>query len=130
MRKALTIGQLAASAGVGVETIRYYQRRGLIATPSKPPAGRRAYSELALERIAMIRRAQHLGFSLDEISAMLVLGEGASARPFAAEKLGELDTRVAELNRMRRDLRAVIRRCDDAPRGLPCPLLQELRGGK
>ena len=128
MRKSLTIGQLAESAGVGVETVRYYQRRGLVAIPSKPPGGRRAYSELAVERISLIRRAQLLGFSLDEIAALLALGEGASGKSFAVAKLGELDARVEELNRMRRDLRVLVKRCEEAPRGRPCPLLQALRG--
>ena len=73
MRKGMTIGQLAAAAGVGVETIRYYQRLGILATPAKPFGGQRRYFDATLKQIAFIRRAQHLGFTLEEINGLMAI---------------------------------------------------------
>jgi len=77
--RALTIGRLARAARVNVETIRYYQRRGLPGTPRKPPGGVRHYPQEALARLRFIKRAQQLGFSLRDIRELLVLGDHACA---------------------------------------------------
>jgi MerR family mercuric resistance operon transcriptional regulator len=127
----MTIGQLAKAAGVGVETIRYYQRRGLITTPAKPIGGQRHYQDPAMRQIAFIRRAQFLGFTLDEIGALMTIADGtrcAEGRAFAQAKLDELGARIAELNRMRRDLRVLVKRCDGNTRGAPCPFILKLDG--
>lgn len=111
----MTIGQLAAAAAVHIETIRYYQRRGLLDTPQKPLGGQRRYSELALERLAFIRSAQQLGFTLaeaGELLAMTRVGSCRKLRAIAHEKLVQLAARVGEINRIRRRLRALIKRCD------------------
>ena len=80
MQQGMTIGRLAQAAGVNVETIRYYQRRGLIGEPHKPPGGHRRYPPGVLQQIAFIRRAQQLGFSLAEVKALLQHGDGKNLR--------------------------------------------------
>lgn len=127
----MTIGQLAAAAGVGVETVRYYQRLGLLATPDRPFGGQRQYFDATLKQIGFIRRAQYLGFTLEEIHAMMAIGDGgrcAEGRSFAQRKLDELALRVAELNRMRRELRILVKRCNANARGAPCPFIVALNG--
>lgn len=131
MRRTMTIGQLAQAAGVNVETVRYYQRRGLIGEPAKPPGGQRRYADSTARQIGFIRRAQQLGFTLEETKTLLGMSDGRScraARDFASEKYEVLGTRIAELNRMRRELRALIKACDGNPRGAFCPLVAALLG--
>ena len=130
MGKAMTVGQLAEAAGVGVETVRYYQRRGLLPTPARPLAGRRSYGEDALRRIAFIRRAQQLGFSLQEIAALLRIEDGrdcATGRAMAQAKIEELSQRIGELERMCRALRSAVSLCDANARAAPCPFIASLR---
>ena len=115
-----------------METIRYYQRRGLLSTPARPLGGQRHYPEGALRQMAFIRRAQQLGFRLDEIIALMAIADGtgcADGRSFAQSKADELGLRLAELNRMRRELRALVKRCDTNKRGAPCPFIANLNGG-
>ena len=128
MRKPMTLGGFAKASGVGVETVRYYQRRGLLTTPPRAPGSRRAYSQTMLARMSFIRRAQSLGFTLEEIERALSLSEKdcASGRQLAEDKLHELDRKAAEMNRMRRELRAVVRKCSDRRPGAPCPFLRML----
>src|SRR5688572_3289015 len=128
MRKAMSVGQLAKAAGVGVETVRYYQRRGLLSVPAKPVSGQRHYSDASLRQIAFIRRAQELGFTLEEIRHLLTLADGrqcAKGRALAQAKADEITARVNELNRMRRRLGAIVKQCDDNKNGA-CPLMQVL----
>ncbi|MDA3922919.1 MAG: MerR family transcriptional regulator [Salinisphaera sp.] len=93
-----TIGQLAAAAGVNRQTVRYYQRRGLLEQPPRPAHGYRRYEQAALERLRFIKRAQALGFTLDEIKHLLVLSDGRCAgvqarhRPSAMTSIGALMT--------------------------------------
>jgi MerR family mercuric resistance operon transcriptional regulator len=125
----MTVGQLADAAGVGVETVRYYQRRGLLQTPLKL-GGRRQYGDEALARIRFIRRAQQLGFSLQEIARLLEIADGrscAAGRSMAQGKVDELTERIAELERMRRKLREAVKLCDANPRGAPCPFIASLQ---
>jgi MerR family mercuric resistance operon transcriptional regulator len=129
LAKAMTIGQLAESAGVSVETVRYYQRRGMLAVPSKPMGGHRHYPPEAAKRLAFIRRGQQLGFSLDEIVVLMGLRDGGSCaegRGHAARKHEELSRRVEELNRMRKRLSAIVRACDGNKRNARCPLIAAL----
>ena len=127
----MTIGQLAKAAGVGVETIRYYQRRGILPTPSKPVGGHRHYPEAVLQHLAFIRRAQQLGFSLEEIVALLAMRDGtrcAEGRAHAARKVVEIEARLQELGRMRRQLKAIVAKCDANKRRAACPLIRALEG--
>ena len=131
MPKAMTIGQLAKAAGVGVETIRYYQRRGILAVPSKPQGGQRQYPDAALKLLGFIRRGQQLGFSLEEIQVLMGLRDGGSCvdgRNQAQKKLDELGRRVLELNRMRTQLKSIVAKCNLNKRRAPCPLISALEG--
>lgn len=131
MPVVMTIGQLAKAAGVGVETIRYYQRRGILPTPARPQGGQRRYPEASLKLLAFIRRGQLLGFSLEEIAALITLRDGtrcAEGRVHAERKLTELEARALELNRMRRQLKSIIDNCNANKRRLACPLIRALEG--
>jgi MerR family mercuric resistance operon transcriptional regulator len=123
-----SIGQLAKAAGVNVETVRYYHRRGLIPMPPKRIGGRRHYPESAMRQIAFIRRAQNLGFTLEEIGTLLrILADGKdceTAEALARRKLEELDSRLAVVNRMRRDLANLLKKCEAADGAGPCSLVQ------
>ena len=124
----LTIGRLAREAGVHVETIRYYQRRGLIAEPLRPSRGARRYGPEAGARLRFIKRAQNLGFTLEEVKALLRLGETPNcrgARKLAAAKLRLVESRVDDLARMRTALRSLIRQCDSGARR-NCPIIENL----
>jgi len=131
MRKPMTIGGFAKAAGVGLGTVRYYQRRGLLPIPARPPGSTRVYTEAMLARMFFIQRAQAFGFTLDEIERALSLTEKdcAHGQRLAEDKLNELDQKVAEMNRMRRKLRSLVRQCGARKRGGPCPLLAELKRG-
>ena len=96
--KGITIGTLARKAGVNIETIRYYQRRGLLQEPPKPVEGYRLYPLESVQRILFIKRAQRLGFSLEEIINLLQLGEGNcnETKTLAMQKLSAIETRLEE----------------------------------
>ena len=117
---AMTIGQLAKAAGVNVETVRYYQRRGLLDIPAKPAGGQRRYSERALQRLTFIRNAQGLAFTLEEIARLLSIADTRGCRKVRAvahDKLQHLAQRAAEIKLIERRLRLLIRRCDGRGRG-------------
>jgi MerR family mercuric resistance operon transcriptional regulator len=127
--KHMTIGVLARAAGVNIETIRYYQRRGLIGTPRKPPGGVRRYDANTLAHLRFIKRAQRLGFSLREIRDLLELGAGACAetRVLAEARLVDIETRLHDLQAMRRTLARLIQACR-AGREAVCPIVESLGG--
>ncbi|MGQ0511653.1 MAG: MerR family transcriptional regulator [Betaproteobacteria bacterium] len=127
----MTIGSLSKAARVNVETVRYYQRRGLLAEPDRPSGGVRRYGDEALSRLAFIRRAQDVGFSLDEVKTLLRLGEVPNcrgARTLAASKLDLIESRMRDLERMRGALRELIRRCDSGGDRV-CAIIQSLNDG-
>ena len=129
MSPGLTIGKVARAAGVHIETIRYYQRMGLVAEPRRPPGGVRRYSDEAVARLRFIKRAQELGFTLAEIRRLLALGDPQScgkARALAAEKLALVRSRVADLERMRGVLEALIARCEAGRGKVACPIIETL----
>jgi MerR family mercuric resistance operon transcriptional regulator len=110
----LTIGKLAAEAGVGVETVRFYQRRGLLALPDRARSGFREYSEDDRQRLAFIRRARQLGFTVGEIGELLGAGDGRRADDIvrAAEaKLTAISRQIAELAALQGRLRRLVRVC-------------------
>ncbi len=123
----LTISMLARAAGVHVETVRYYQRRGLLIAPMKPPGGIRHYSRETVERLRFIRHAQEIGFTLAEIRELLWLGSHAceETRQRAEQKVHDIGQRIAGLRRMQRMLRALLHQCA-AGRPDPCPLYERL----
>jgi MerR family mercuric resistance operon transcriptional regulator len=120
----LTIGQLAAGGGVGVETIRFYQRKGLLQTPARA-GGIRRYGGEDLRRLRFIREAQTAGFTLDEIKELLALDashDRPRARALARSRIEALDARIAELQRARDSLRRLAGECAEGGKG-PCPIL-------
>lgn len=123
----MTIGRLARAAGVNIETVRYYQRRGLLNTPRKPPGGTRRYASDSLTRLRFIRRAQELGFTLREIAGLLKLGDGSCAetRAIAEHRLADIETRIHDLESMRDTLGKLIRTCRAGNRP-PCPIIASL----
>jgi len=129
MNKPLTIGTLARRAGVNIETVRYYQRRGLISTPRKPPGGVRHYEAEVLARLQFIKRAQQLGFTLSEIGDLLTLGSGDchDAQALATRRLSDIEARLRDLSAMRRSLAKLIRCCRDGKEPV-CPVVRALAG--
>ncbi len=129
MDEQLSIGGLAKAADVNIETIRYYQRRGLVDEPSKPLGGQRRYAASAATRVRFIKRAQQLGFTLEEIKDLLLLEDGQScreARMLAERKLGLIEERIADLSRMRRSLKGLIAECGEGKRPRSCPIIATL----
>ena len=125
----LTIGKVADQAGVHVETIRYYQRLGLIGEPVRALGRIRRYDEKAICRLRFIKRAQQLGFSLDEVRNLLALEDGQSCsetRALAQKKLAAIDERVADLKRMQKLLKNLIAECERGKRPRACPIIATL----
>ena len=129
MHSELTIGKLAASAGVNIETIRYYQRRGLLDEPDKPVDGYRRYPADMAKRLRFIKRAQQLGFTLEEVKGLLLLEDGQKCREtrlLAERKLALIEERIDDLIRMRRTLRGLIAQCAGGRRPRSCPIIATL----
>jgi MerR family mercuric resistance operon transcriptional regulator len=128
---SLTIGRLAAAAGVGVETVRYYQRRGLIGTPAGRKGAFGVYDAQTVSRLRFIRRAQTLGFSLDEVAGLLALDEERdrdTARALAQAKIDDIENRIRQLEDMRSALTGLVHCCEHTEAPAPCPILQALDG--
>jgi len=123
----LAISRLARAAGVHIETIRYYQRKGLLPLPPKPASGIRLYPRDTLTRLRFIKRAQELGFTLREIADLLQLGDGACrhTRALAERKSSDIAARIKDLRAMQRTLERLIRTCGDDPK-VRCPIIQAL----
>ena len=129
----LTIGQVAAQAGVHKETIRYYQALGLVPEPPRPAGSVRRYGTGMVSRLRFIKRAQELGFTLQEVGKLLLLDDGqscAATRALAEQKLSVIRERVADLNRMRRLLESLIRECEGGRRPRACPIIRTLSGDR
>lgn len=125
-----TIGTLAEAAAVNVETIRFYQRKGLIQEPERPQGGIRRYVATDLARVRFIKSAQRLGFSLDEISELLTLEDGAhctEARQLAEHKLADVRARLTDLQRIESVLTTLIARCCAVRGTVRCPLIASLQ---
>lgn len=120
----LTIGTLARAAGVGVETVRFYQRRGLLSVPPRAGAIRR-YAERDVERLRFIKRAQAAGFTLAEIGELIALDSSQDrvrARQLASARITALDARIGELKAARSALARLARECAEGTEG-PCPII-------
>ena len=125
----MTIGQVAEQAGVHVETIRYYQRVGLIHEPKRLLRRIRRYDEQAVSRLRFIKRAQELGFSLNEVRSLLRLEDGQDClvtSAMAKIKLASIQARVADLRRMQESLEALIAECESGTRPKSCPIIWAL----
>jgi MerR family copper efflux transcriptional regulator len=128
---SLTIGTVAKRAGVAIDTIRYYEREGLLPEPLRRASGYRSYNETAISRLRFIRRAKDLGFTLEEIRDLLALSadrhRGVKAvRERAQQRLSSIDARIAELTRIRRGLEQLIEACPGRGDPEQCPILRAL----
>ena len=113
---ATTIGDLARATGTKVETVRYYERVGLLPVPPRTAGNYRSYGQVELKRLSFIRRARDLGFSLDGVRALLALSDDrgsdcASIDAIAREHLDEVERKLADLTALRRELKAIITSC-------------------
>jgi len=130
---AMSISQLARSAAVGVETVRYYQRRGLLPDPRPQKTGSsgiRHYGPDEARRLRFIRSAQNAGFTLEEIAELLRLdssGDRPRAREMARARIAALDAQIAELERARQSLSRLARECAAGDKG-PCPIISSFEG--
>ena len=129
MNAELTIGGLAQTTGVSVETIRYYQRRGLVDVPRKPLGGHRHYAAAVVLRLQFIKRAQQLGFTLDEIAGLLRLESGQDCREIrqlAEHKLAAIEKHIADLTLKHSTLASLIVECTPEQTARSCPLIISL----
>lgn len=126
-------GEVAAEAGVNVETLRYYERRGLLREPERLESGYRAYPPQAVGTVRFIKRAQELGFSLAEVDQLLELAAGGpdgcdAVQDLARRKLDEFDRKIATLGAMRASLQRLVDTCTRPRSERECPLLQSIEG--
>ncbi|MFC4253758.1 MerR family transcriptional regulator [Sinimarinibacterium flocculans] len=129
---SLRISQLAEQAGVGIDTVRYYERSGLLPEPPRRPSGYREYPLQSLQRLRFIRRAKALGFSLEQIAGLLELsdqrGDVEAVKRLAQQRLGEVEAKLLELQRIRDGLRGLVKACPGHGATEQCPILQALSG--
>ena len=126
--RGFTIGRLARAADVGVETVRYYQQRKLLPVPATQGSFRR-YDEGLVQRIRFIKRAQELGFALEEIRELLRLNDGTDRRAIrriSTARLNQIEDKLTDLNRMRKALKHLIAECESAETSRPCPIIETL----
>jgi MerR family copper efflux transcriptional regulator len=129
----ITIGGVARRAGVGIDTIRYYEREGLLPEPTRRPSGYRSYGEGTIARLRFIRRAKTLGFTLEEIRDLLALSadrtRGVKAvKQRAQRRLADVEARIAELERVRAGLAELVEACPGHGEPEQCPILRALGG--
>lgn len=126
--QALTIGKAAKQAGVGIDTVRFYEREGLLPEAQRTQSGYRLYSPDDVDRLRFIRRAKTLGFSLEEIAELMDLNSGGSSRAsvkrVAENRLADLDQKLRELNAIRDALAALVKRCSGQGSIKGCPIIE------
>jgi MerR family mercuric resistance operon transcriptional regulator len=125
----MTIGRLAEQAGVHIETVRYYQHLGLMSMPARPAGSIRRYGPDAVHRLRFIKRAQELGFSLDEVKALLKLSIGehcAETRTLAERKARLVEQKISDLRGIQAALNKLIRACGTGKKGHGCPIIESL----
>ncbi|MGH8202806.1 MAG: MerR family transcriptional regulator [Steroidobacteraceae bacterium] len=128
---SIGIGALAKHAGVRVDTVRYYERNGLLAPKVRLASGYRRYGDVELARLRFIRRAQALGFSLKEVQELLALSsqrDVARVKHAAQQKLADVERRIEELQRVRNGLATLVAACPGHGRAADCPILNALGG--
>ncbi|KGM07673.1 Mercuric resistance operon regulatory protein [Methylophaga thiooxydans] len=129
---SLTIGGLAKATKVHVETIRYYQRRGLLPEPERPPGGIRRYGSPYIDRLTFVKTAQQLGFSLNEISDLLRLEDGThcqDASVLGEHKLRDVREKIHRLEQIEKILSKMVDRCHAHQGKITCPLIASLHAG-
>lgn len=128
---SIGIGTLAKRAGVGIDTVRYYERAGLLAPSRRLASGYRRYTSLELARLRFIRRAQALGFTLNEVRDLLALSakrDVARVKRSAQSKLEDVDKKILALQKIREGLATLVAACPGHGRAADCPILQALGG--
>jgi len=133
MSTSFTIGQLARKAEINLETVRYYERRGLLPKPPRTPSGYRLFPAEAAQRLRFIRRAQELGFSLAEIRELLALRlsprtSSSEIRKRAQAKISDIENKIKSLESMRKSLRKLAASCDGCRPVSQCLILESLAG--
>jgi DNA-binding transcriptional MerR regulator len=130
--ESLTIGKLARRAGVGIDTVRFYERAGLIPRARRTPSGYRLYAQSDADRLRFIRRAKGLGFSLEEIAELLQLNAGkgnrATVKRLAQQRLDDLDRRIREMSAIRDALGQLVRQCSGSGPVAGCPIIDGVLG--
>ena len=124
-------GEVARQTGVNIQTLRYYERRGLLPEPPRRDSGYRLYDQRAVNVVQFIKRAQSVGFSLNEVEALLELAAGGpencdAALEVARQRIAELDRRIADLRAMRASLRSLMATCERPREERDCPLIHSL----
>ncbi|MFT3756738.1 MAG: heavy metal-responsive transcriptional regulator [Pseudoxanthomonas sp.] len=132
---SFTIGALAKQSGVAIDTIRYYEREGLLPPPSRRASGFREYDDSTIERVRFIRRAKDLGFSLDEIRDLLALEHDRThgvkeIKQRASKRLREMDERIRQLTEMRDSLARLVDACPGDGEPECCPILSNIHGAE
>ena len=127
-----TIGRLASQAGVGIDTVRFYERRGLLPSPNRTAAGYRLYDEDSISRIRFVRRAKDLGFTLDEIEVLLKLQDKgvrkSEVKAITRRKLDQINAKMADLERMRGVLESLAAECTGKGNVTTCPIIEAIAG--
>ena len=131
MNEGLTIGRVAKDTGVNIQTVRYYERRGLVSPASRKDSGYRIYAPDAVQRICFIKNAQELGFSLKEIAGLLRLrvshrARCADVKKKAERKLADVKGKIQQLTSLKRTLETLIRNCHAEKTTEGCPILKSL----
>jgi MerR family mercuric resistance operon transcriptional regulator len=129
MEQRFTIGKVAAAAEVNVETIRFYHRRGLLLEPEKETGGFRYYDEGTIAQLRFIKRAQGIGFSLDEIKGLLRLNQAGSCKQthdVAVAKLELVEEKIEDLKRIQKTLKQLIKECEVGKGNVSCPIIEAL----
>ena len=128
--QSLTIGAFAKAAGVNVETVRFYQRKGLLAEPDRPIGSVRKYGANAVARVRFIKSAQKLGFSLQEVGQLLTLEDGThceEAAEMASLRLEDVRAKLDDLSRIESVLSGLLSQCRSSGDSVSCPLIASLR---
>jgi len=129
IQETMTIGAFAKAAAVNVETIRFYQRKGLLPEPDRPIGGIRRYGPTDVDRVKFVKSAQRLGFNLDEVAQLLKLEDGThcqEAADLAAARLSDVRLRLADLQRMESTLSELVKACSSRRGKVSCPLIASL----
>lgn len=127
MTAGMTISRFAKASGVGIETVRYYQRRGLLPVPDTGSGSYREYNDAMVKRLRFIRGLQTAGFTLREIKELIRLdrsNERLRIQAIAARKLDELTVRMRELRKISKGLKSLVEECQSARHGAPCPIIE------
>jgi MerR family mercuric resistance operon transcriptional regulator len=127
--RRFTIAALASAAGVNVETVRYYQRRGLMSEPARPPSGVRRYAESDADQLRFIKRAQAMGFTLEEVKSLLKLRACRSCRAtreLAVSKLRRIERNIRELQQLQTELTRLVDECSANDEDSRCPVIEQL----